>query len=683
MVSFDGGAGVHAFGQPLAGRDLVASIFLEAPLFFFATSMCGIAGILNSRGTPVGRGDLERMIRTLRHRGPDGFGFHADAEIGLAHARLAIIDLSTGDQPIANESRDVWTVFNGEIFNYVELRAELTKLGHVFRTKSDTETIVHAYEQYGDSFVEHLNGQFAIALWDAPRRRLLLARDRTGIRPLFVMDDGDRLLFGSEIKALLAVTRRALRLDPRGLAQTFTFWSTVGEQTSFQDVRAIPPGHILTVENGSQKLSRYWDWDFSGHSRDDVIPFEDASRELRRLLADAVRLQLRADVPVGAYLSGGLDSSVLVSLIRQNSSVPLRTFSVAFEDPEFDESAHQLELVRYLGTEHTSVRCKKSDIAASFVRLIEHTETPVLRTAAAPLMMLSDLVRRSGLKVVLTGEGADEVFGGYDLFKEAKIRRFWARQPQSRYRPRLLSRLYPYLKHSPTGSGYAQSFFAHGLDNVRNPFYGHMQRWATTRRLWTFFSDDMKQSLSNEDPEADFAGRLPMDFGSWEGLSKDQYIEAHTLLSGYLLSSQGDRVAMANSVEGRVPFLDHRIIEFANRLPPTYKLRRLTEKAILRAAVQDLLPPAIVRRTKQPYRAPDSHAFFVDGKPLEVVSALLNETQLKRAGYFNAGAVRRLVEKCRAGRVIGFADNMAFVGVLSTMLVHELFVERTPAASAA
>jgi asparagine synthase (glutamine-hydrolysing) len=640
--------------------------------------VCGIAGILAlDRGTPPQLDELQGMIGTLKHRGPDGFGFHRDGPVGLAHARLSIIDLATGDQPIANEDRTVWTVFNGEIFNYVELRATLERAGHVFRTHSDTETLVHAYEEYGDDFVRHLNGQFAIALWDAKRRRLLLVRDRVGIRPLFVQRDGNRVLFASEVKAILAVSTQTPRLDIEGLAQIFTFWTTVGERTAYDGVRSLPPGCMLSIEDGRETLTRYWNWEYPVRSELSGMSMQEAAQELRTLLADAVRLQLRADVPVGAYLSGGLDSSIIVSMIRQHTDVPLRTFSVCFDDKEFDESEYQQTMVRHLGTEHTAVRCSHKDIADSFARLVRHAETPILRTGPVPLMILSDHVRKSGFKVVLTGEGADEVFGGYDLFKEAQIRRFWARQPQSKWRPQLLSRLYPYLRHSPVGSGaYAQSFFGQGLSDTHSPFYGHMQRWATTRRLQGFLSADVRAELAHSNPEDALRRDLPARFDQWEGMSRDQFVEAHTLLYGYLLSSQGDRVAMANSVEGRVPFLDHRVIEFASRLPANYKLRGLTEKAVLRQAVTDLLPPAIVNRVKQPYRAPDSQAFFKEGKALPWVEELLSPQRLRESGYFDSTAVGRLLDKCRAGRAIGFADNMAFVGVLSTLLVHDAFLKR-------
>jgi asparagine synthase (glutamine-hydrolysing) len=646
--------------------------------------VCGIAGIIAlPDGRPPERSELERMIGTLRHRGPDGFGYYLDGPVGLAHARLSIIDLSTGDQPIANEDQTIWTVFNGEIFNYLELREELEKAGHKFRTHSDTETIVHAYEEWGDDFAHRLNGQFAIALWDTRRRRLVLLRDRVGIRPLFVHHDGKRLLFGSEIKSVLAASQQPRRLDTQGLAQVFTFWSTVGERTAFEGVKSVPPGCMLSIENGRETLSQYWRWSFPARGEHSKQSFGEAAEELRALLADAVRLQLRADVPVGAYLSGGLDSSIIVSMIRQNSDVPLRTFSVCFEDAEFDESEYQQEMVRHLGTEHTSVRCSQGEIGAAFQRLVEHAETPIVRTGPVPLMILSDLVRRSGFKVVLTGEGADEVFGGYDLFKEAQIRRFWARDPDSKWRPQLLTRLYPYLKHSPVASGaMAQSFFGGGFQDVDSPFYAHVQRWKTTSRLHAFLSPELKAQLKGYDAEKEFAGMLPAEMSSWAGMSRDQYVEANTLLYGYLLSSQGDRVAMANSVEGRVPFLDHRVIEFANRLPPNYKLRGLREKAVLRESVKDLLPERIVNRVKQPYRAPDSASFFNGGAGAQLANELLSPERIRAAGYFDAQVVQRLVEKCRSGRAIGFADNMAFVGILSTMVVHDLFIGQRLASAA-
>jgi asparagine synthase (glutamine-hydrolysing) len=278
--------------------------------------------------------------------------------------------------------------------------------------------------------------------------------------------------------------------------------------------------------------------------------------------------------------------------------------------------------------------------------------------------------------VVLTGEGADEVFGGYDLFKEAKIRRFLAREPQSKTRPRILERLYPYLQHSPAaGRAFTHRFFAEGLEHLRQPYFAHIPRWTTTRRIWQFFSADVRERLEHWDPYAAIGPSLPEEIGRWAPMSQDQYVEAHTLMSGYLLCSQGDRVAMASSIEGRFPFLDHRLIEFANRLPPKFKMKGLTEKYLLKKAMTGLLPESIRVRTKQPYRAPDSQSFFDDGKPVDYVDDLLSRSRIEQAGYFDAAAVRKLFEKCRSGRAIGFGDNMAFVGILSTMLLHDAYVQ--------
>lgn len=630
------------------------------------------------------------MIHSLAHRGPDGFGYHMAPGVALAHARLSIIDLSTGDQPIHNPRRTVWTVFNGEIFNYVELRRELQAAGHVFYTQSDTEVIVHLYDRYGDRFVEHLNGQFAIALWDGERQRLVLARDRAGVRPLFIARSGGRLWFASEPKALHAVLPDTTDFDPLGLTQTFATWSAMEPRTVFAGIDSLPPGCLLVREaDGSEHLQRYWDWTFPDAA--DTTParygrsVEEATAELRALLVDAVRLQLRADVPVGAYLSGGLDSSGIVAMIRGFTDTPVRTFSVAFEDGEFDESEHQQAMVRHLRTEHTTLRVRRQDIGAAFAHFVDHADTPVLRTAPVPLMLLAREVRAAGYKVVLTGEGADEVFGGYDLFKEAKVRRFWARQPGSRLRPRLLERLYGYLPNSPVRNpAFAQSFFGQGMEHLHRPIFAHVPRWATSSRalglLAPEFRARLREAHGDWNPLDAWEARLPAEIGRWSPLAQDQYVEAKSLLSGYLLSAQGDRVAMAHSIEGRVPFLDHRVIEFANRLPPSFKIRGLTEKYLLRRALADLLPADISTRTKQPYRAPDSACFFEGGVAIPAAAEALDPQRLRDAGIFDPAAVARLVEKCRNGRATGFADNQAFVGVLSTMLLHGTATARRAAA---
>lgn len=644
--------------------------------------MCGIAGLWSPPGSaPPTASALRAMVDALHHRGPDGQGLHLDGPVGLGHARLSIIDLEGGAQPLCNEDERIWVSFNGEIFNYLELRAELLAQGHRFRTTSDTEVLVHLYEQHGDAFVERLNGQFAIALWDAQRQRLLLARDRVGIRPLFLAQDGPRLAFASEVKALFALPGISRRLSADGLAATFSYWAPLGSDTVFDGVRQLAPGHVLSIDAAGQQERRYWDWPFgAAHTTGTDDELEE---ELRALLLDAVRLQLRADVPVGAYLSGGLDSSIITTLIARHTDAALRSFSLTFEDAEFDESPHQQALVARLQTDHSSIRATRASIAAAFPRMVRHAEAPVVRTAPAPMILLADSVRAAGYKVVLTGEGADEAFGGYDLFKEAALRRFVARAPDSRCRPALLGRLYPYLSHSPAAArGLSQSYFGSGLSRAGEPGFAHALRLAATRRVLPFFAAAWRERLTAWDPDATLARALPAAFGSWPPLERDQYVEAHTLMSGYLLAAQGDRMAMAASIEARFPFLDHRVLEFACRLPPRLKLRGLMEKVLLKRAFRAELPRSIVERSKQPYRAPDSACFFEAGRPREWVAELLSSASLQRSGLFDAASVGKLVDKCAAGRAIGFGDNMAFVGILSTMLLQRQLVEGHEVATA-
>lgn len=637
--------------------------------------MCGIAGILNIGAAPApSAAELQAMIAQLHHRGPDGNGFHRAGAVGLAHARLSIIDLAGGGQPIHNEDKTVWVVFNGEIFNYIELRAQLVAAGHRFYTQSDTEVIVHAYEEYGDDFVHHLNGQFAIALWDAPRARLLLLRDRPGILPLFYTRQGARLLFASEIKALLPALSSAPRLNPIALDQLMTLWAPVSPLTVFDGVLELPPGHMLIAHNGGVETRRYWDWQFPTDGDYAAGTAQTLAEELHDLLLDATRIRLRADVPVGAYLSGGLDSSALAALIRRHDDVSLRTFSIGFDDQALDESAFQQQMIAHLNAEHSRIVCSNDDIARSFSDTIWHTEAPVLRTAPVPMQLLSGLVRAQGYRVVLTGEGSDEVLGGYDIFKEAKIRRFWAQNRASTMRPALLKRLYPYLDLSRAqGRAYLEAFFGVGLERPELSYFSHLPRWLTTAKVKEFFSNDLRAELNSNAMEL-FAATMPAASVSWHGFNRGQYIEAKSLMAGYLLSSQGDRMLMANSVEGRFPFLDHRVMEFANRVHPKFKMKALNEKYLLKRAVARYLPAEIIARRKQPYRAPNIPAFF-GGKPPAYVAELLSAGTLRDYGYFDPAKVERLLKKIQQGRAIGNNDNMALVGVLSTQIWHRHFIE--------
>lgn len=640
--------------------------------------MCGISGIAAlSRQTNIDEKDVSSMLPPLRHRGPDGNGIYLDPcqRIGLGHTRLSIIDLAGGAQPMHNEDRTVWVTFNGEIFNYLELRKTLLKEGHSFYTQSDTEVIVHAYEQYGDDFIQHLNGQFAIALWDSNRQRLLLVRDRVGILPLFYTRQGDRLLFASEIKALLPQLSEAPSISSAALDQIFTFWAPHSPNTLFEDIFEISPGHMLVLENGRLRESIYWDWRFPEQGDYHQGSDADLAEQLYDLLADATSIRLRADVPVGAYLSGGLDSSALVALIRRHSSAPLKTFSIGFEEQSLDESIFQQKLIEHLGVENSRIFCRNSDIAENFPATIFHTETAILRTAPTPMRQLSGLVRASGYKVVLTGEGADEALGGYDLFKEAKIRQFWASSPQSEWRPLLLKVLYPYLETPSTqAKTYLRNYYSIGLDKPNQPGFSHLTRWFTTSQCKLFFSQELNATL-RENAADRLTEQLPAAFDRWHSFNRAQYLEAKTLMGNYLLCSQGDRMLMANSVEGRFPFLDHRVIEFANRLNPRLKMRVLNEKYLFKQAMKNQLPRQILERHKQPYHAPDIPAFF-SAHPPDYVNDLLSEEKIKSYGYFDAKKVGFLLKKANRGSSIAYKDNMALVGVLSTQLCHYFFIEQ-------
>jgi asparagine synthase (glutamine-hydrolysing) len=639
--------------------------------------MCGIAGWFGRASAAVpARTLVRRMIGAIAHRGPDAQGFFLDDEIALGHARLSILDLAGGQQPMANADKSVWLSFNGEIFNYIELRDELIARGRRFATNSDTEVILQLYDELGPDCVTKLNGDFAFALWDARRRRLMLARDRMGVRPLFYTRHKGTLYFASEVKALLEVPGVSAELDPIALDQIFTFWFPLAPRTAFKGIEELKPAHVLIADAHGVDVRPYWTLDYPRLGEEgphDARAEAALVDEVEHLLLDATRIRLRADVPVGAYLSGGLDSSLVAAAAKRFVSNRLRTFSLTFESAEFDESEYQQRMVRALGTAHESVVCTTADIARLFPEAIRHGEKPILRTAPTPLLALSDLAHRNGFKVVLTGEGADEVFAGYDLFKEAKLRRFCARQPQSRRRPLLFRRLYPYLPGLQAQSPeYLAAFFGAGVGPLDDPLFSHLPRFRTTAGAKAFFSRELRATLGGYDALGELRESLPAEFSHWHPLSKAQYLETAYLLPGYILSSQGDRVAMAHAVEGRFPFLDHRVVELGARIPPQLKLNGLREKHILREAAERLLPDAIANRTKQPYRAPDAAAFTGPDAP-DYVARRLAAADLAAAGYFDAHAVERLVAKCRNGKFIGFRDNTAFVGILSTQLWHREF----------
>jgi asparagine synthase (glutamine-hydrolysing) len=607
------------------------------------------------------------MAAAIRHRGPDGFGLFAGARCGLAHTRLSIIDLAGGAQPLANEDGQVIVVYNGEVYNYRELRRELEGHGHRFRTNSDTEVLVHAYEQWDDAMLHRLNGQFAFAIYDRRTDSLFLARDRFGVRPLFYAVRGGDLYFASEVKALFAGGAVKAAPDPRGLDEVFTFWASRAPRTPFLGVEALPPGCSARWRDGRLRISRWYELRYTETPEESA----DTLERLDRLMRTSVQLRMRADVPVGGYLSGGLDSSITCALAAAASPHELRTFSVAFDDAQLDESAFQQLVARELASVHLVQTIAPRDVARVFPDVIRHAETPLVRTGPAPLLLLSRLARDNGIKVVLTGEGSDELFLGYDLFKETIVRLFCLRQPESKWRPRLFRRLYPYLADNARGGEFWSAFFLNA-GSPQDPLFSHLPRFLLTSRIKDFYSADFRAALAGTDPLQELRDTLPAEFAGWSPLHRAAYLEMTTLLEPYLLSSQGDRMALANGVEGRFPFLDHRLFEFAAALPTSTKLRGLEEKEILRRWSADIVPPSVRQRPKQPYRAPDVPAFFASDRP-EYVDELLEPAQLRATGVFEPGAVAGLVKRCRSGRATGTRESQALVAILSTQLWHQEF----------
>jgi asparagine synthase (glutamine-hydrolysing) len=631
--------------------------------------MCGIAGQIAFSNAQTGPEMVSRMISALNHRGPESTGIYECDGAALGHARLSIIDIPGGAQPLSNEDGSLWITFNGEIFNYRELRAMLEARGHRFATRSDTEVIVHLFEDEGEACVHQLNGQWAFAIWNQRTRQLFLSRDRAGVRPLFYTHAPDSFLFASEIKGLFQHPGVRREIDIQALDQIFTLWVSLPPRTAFEGIHELPPGHSLWWSSKGIEIRQYWQYTYNSRPSPSV---EASSSELLELLTTATQLRLRADVLCGAYLSGGLDSTLITALAQQASPRRLNTFSVGFDQPEFDESSYQQLAADFLGTDHHHLRCTAADIQSVFPAVIRHTEKPILRTAPAPMYLLAKLVHQAGLKVVITGEGADEMFGGYDIFKETKIRRFWAAQPASKLRPLLLRKLYPYLGNiQAQPDSYLRAFF-HIQD--RPLFFSHQPRWDLTSRLKLFFSHDLRERLARlqNDVSAQLQVRVPTAYRSWNWLNQAQYLEAAYLMPGYILSSQGDRMSMAHAVETRFPFLDPHVVDFASQLPPELKMKVLNEKFLLKQAARHLIPEAIRVRSKQPYRAPEADCFFRP-KRAEFLDELLSPAKIEQQGLFHPGAVAQLIRKFESGTAISVKDNMAMVGIVSTALLQEEF----------
>jgi asparagine synthase (glutamine-hydrolysing) len=598
--------------------------------------MCGIAGWLNRDGAePVAADSVLRMCRVLAHRGPDDEGVHVDGPFGMGMRRLKIIDLATGRQPIRNEDGTVWTVFNGEIYNYLELRRCLERAGHVFATSSDTEVIVHLYEDHGDDFVTHLAGMFAIALWDARRRRLLLARDRLGIKPLYYLVDGERVLFGSEIKALLAAGAPR-EIDLQALHDYLSLNYVPGPRTILRAVKKLPPGHLMVCAGGDVALRRYWRLAYpapAGNGR--PRPEASYAEELRALLRTTVAQHLLSDVPLGVFLSGGVDSSTLVALMREMSSGPIQTFSIGFAERSYDELAYARTVARAFDTRHHEM-VVRPDAAALLPRLVRYFDEPFADSSAIPVYCVSELARRH-VTVALSGEGGDEVFAGYETYTAWKLATLYRRLPRllaATLIPAAVRRL-P-TSHRKVSFDYRAKRFVAGA--LRPPAEAHYW-WKV------IFTEEAKRALYLRPPAGlDDPFRLYRE--AWEAceapdpLTRLQHIDLSVYLPDDLLV-KADRMSMAHSLEARVPFLDHRVVEFAAALPPHLKLHGLTKKYILKRAMARDLPPTILSARKRGFNVP--MPVWLAGQLRDLVHDVLGASRLRRAGFFDPAAVGALI----------------------------------------
>jgi asparagine synthase (glutamine-hydrolysing) len=635
--------------------------------------MCGVAGIIDYYGNFNSVAIVSSMLSAINYRGPDESGIYHSDSATLGNVRLSIIDISGGQQPLCDSSGRYWIIFNGEIFNYRELREYLQKQGIIFKTHSDTEVLIQLYALYGKSCLSMLNGQFVFGIWDKKEEGLFIARDRVGIRPLFYNFSNRVFSFASEIKSLFRQKNISREFIPESLSQIFTFWTTLTPSTTFKDILELSPGHFLTYNRKGIKTEKYWELKIENKLAG--LSLNDAIEQFHELFSSAVRIRLRADVEVAAYLSGGLDSSATVAYIKNIEPRILNTFSIGFTEKDFDETEYQKEAVKYYKTNHRSISCTPQEIADYFPKVVWHSEIPLTRTAPAPMYILSKLVRNSNIKVVITGEGSDEILAGYDIFREAKIRRFWASQPGSKLRPLLLKKIYPDTPHlRESNSNILKMFFGYKLGETDNPFYSHLLRWNNSNHIKKHFSPRLKAHLVDYSAVDELRRILPDGFNNWDHLAKAQWLETTIFMSGYLLSSQGDRMGMANSVEGRYPFLDYRVIEFCAGLPADYKLKGLNEKYLLKKVMKNNIPESILKRPKQPYRAPIKSVFLSKNKP-EYVKYMLSDEYTRRAGIFDYESVSSMLARIEKTDIASEMDNMVLTSVISTHLLNYQFIE--------
>jgi asparagine synthase (glutamine-hydrolysing) len=644
--------------------------------------MCGIAGIIDLSGKrrPPPAGAIRAMADAIVHRGPDEDGFLERPGLAFASRRLSIVGLADGRQPIFNEDRSVAVVFNGELFDYPEMKAELEGLGHRFSTHCDTEIIPHRWEDHQEGMFEHLRGQFAVALWDEKRRHIVLGRDRVGICPLYwtrqSAPDGEWLLFASEIKALLASGLVAARPDPRGLNHLFTFFAMPGPATCFQGVQLLTPGHYLSIRLGGDgepvRVSEhtYWSLDFPDWGQEYRAAADKLADEFEALMVAAVTRRLRADVPVVSYLSGGVDSSVVVSMASKVRGSPIPAFTIRIQAPQLDEAGEAAATADWLGSEKVIVNVGASEIQETYPRLILAAEAPVVDTSCAALLLLAQEVHRKGYKVAQTGEGADEWLAGYPWHKIHRALSWldvvpglrvsgWVRQAARR------------LVGGPR-------WLAVQLERAERAVGGH-NGWHDVYGLMClakarFFSPWMLETLKDHVPFDDL-GLDAARMRRWHPLNRELCLSGRCHLAGLLLNAKGDRVAMHSSVETRYPFLDEAVVAFLAKVDPRWKLRGFRDKALLRLMARRWLPRKVADRRKAMFRAPFDSFNFDNAPPY--VDQLLSPESLRKTAYFNADAVahwRRNYRRLWSAGPRRASVEMGLVGVLATQLWHHTFL---------
>lgn len=642
--------------------------------------MCGIAGIIDLAGQrPVPEGSIQRMARALLHRGPDEEGFLVQPGVALASRRLSIVGLADGQQPVANEDRSVFVIFNGELFDYIERQSALKERGHKLVTHCDTEIIPHLWEDYREKMWEQLRGQFAIALWDERRRQLHLGRDRFGIAPLFWTQQSDWLLFASEIKGLLASGMVPARPDHRGIDHIFTFSAMPGRRTCFEGVHLLPPGHFLSVTPASEDRSNgrlderaFWEMDFPDEGAEEWGA--DPKRlvdDFEKVLLQAVEERLRADVPVGAYLSGGVDSSMILALACHLRGPAINTYTVRVDEPGLDELDAASLSARHIGTKPPIVQdFRDQDAIATYPKLIAAAEAPVIDTSCAALLQLAGRVHRCGQKVVLTGEGADEWLVGYPWYKAAK-----------------LIGLLDIMPGLPLGNIARNAYLRlNKVPHFTNALRQEVEKSLEGPNAWIdaygvlaisklrFYSEPMREALAQTNPwtELDFPRERAR---RWHPLHRGVWIAARVLLAGHLLQAKGDRVAMHSSVEVRYPFLDEDVFDFLAKLHPRWRLRGFRDKHLLRLLAERWVPKSVARRHKVIFRAP-LDSFHMDPEP-PFVAQLVSEESLRKTGYFDVAAVNRWRNdflKMRAGSLPRLSVEAGLMAVVATQLWHHLFM---------